>query len=159
MHDAAANGAADLFIVSLGPNCNQCVDCISETQERCGAPVLVVVSLDDVRLYAEAMQRGAYDGLGLPLNETEVVRIVGRALEGRRQDHVVGSRQRKLRREFFLTLSNFPQAITCDSAENKAITHGNDIADSRLMDGSLAPAVLWLLHNGERSTEKAMFEQ
>lgn len=46
-------------------------------------PVLIATGGVDVPLYLEAMRRGAFDCVGLPLNESELVRIVTRALEAR----------------------------------------------------------------------------
>ncbi len=43
-------------------------------------PVLIVADGVDVDLYLEAMRRGAFDCVGLPLNEKELTRIVTRAL-------------------------------------------------------------------------------
>ncbi len=43
-------------------------------------PVLIVADAVDVDLYLEAMRRGAFDCVGLPLNEKELTRIVTRAL-------------------------------------------------------------------------------
>ena len=45
--------------------------------------VLIVADALDVDLYLEAMRRGAFDCVGLPLNENELIRIVGRALDAR----------------------------------------------------------------------------
>jgi DNA-binding NtrC family response regulator len=45
--------------------------------------VLIVADGLDVDLYLEAMRRGAFDCVGLPLNETELTRIVARALQAR----------------------------------------------------------------------------
>jgi CheY-like chemotaxis protein len=44
-------------------------------------PVLVVSCGLDVHLYLQAMQHGAFDCVALPLNETELVRIVSEALQ------------------------------------------------------------------------------
>ncbi len=46
-------------------------------------PVLIVADSLDVDLYLEAMRRGAFDCLGLPLNENELIRIMTHALEAR----------------------------------------------------------------------------
>jgi len=50
--------------------------------ERMGQlpPVLIVACSADVDLYLEAMKRGAFDCISLPLNEKEFSRIVSRAL-------------------------------------------------------------------------------
>jgi DNA-binding NtrC family response regulator len=44
-------------------------------------PVLVVAEGMHVPLYLEAMRRGAFDCVGQPLHENEVMRMVARALE------------------------------------------------------------------------------
>jgi len=43
-------------------------------------PVVIVVCTLDVDLYLEAMRRGAFDCISLPLEEKEFARIVSRAL-------------------------------------------------------------------------------
>jgi DNA-binding NtrC family response regulator len=53
--------------------------CLGE--EPSAPPVLMVAGAMDVSLYLEAMRRGAFDCIGLPLNEMELLRIVSRALE------------------------------------------------------------------------------
>ncbi len=50
-------------------------------KEPSAPPVLIVAGAMDVSLYLEAMRRGAFDCIGLPLNETELLRIVSGALE------------------------------------------------------------------------------
>ncbi len=47
-------------------------------------PVVMVTASGDVHLYLEAMQRGAFDCIGLPLDAHEFERIVGCALEASR---------------------------------------------------------------------------
>ncbi len=46
-------------------------------------PVLIVTEGPDVHLYLEAMRRGAFDCVALPLNQQELLRIVKCALETR----------------------------------------------------------------------------
>ncbi len=46
-------------------------------------PVLIIVDDWDKDLYLEALKRGAFDGVALPLNEKEFIRIASRALEAR----------------------------------------------------------------------------
>ena len=43
-------------------------------------PVVIVACTADVDLYLEAMKRGAFDCVSLPINEKEFSRIVSRAL-------------------------------------------------------------------------------
>jgi DNA-binding NtrC family response regulator len=57
------------------------------------SPVLIVTAGVDVPLYLEAMRRGAFDCVGLPLNENELVRIVTRALEARHMQAAAGGRE------------------------------------------------------------------
>ncbi len=56
-------------------------------------PVLIVTGGVDVPLYLEAMRRGAFDCVGLPLNENELARIVTRALEARQMQTAAGGRK------------------------------------------------------------------
>ena len=46
-----------------------------------GPPVVVVVDSWHQNLYYEALQLGAFDGLGLPLDEKELTRIASKAAE------------------------------------------------------------------------------
>ena len=55
--------------------------------------VLTVADAMDVDLYLEAMRRGAFDCVGLPLNENELERIVSRALATRRLQAAAGGRK------------------------------------------------------------------
>lgn len=60
------------------------LDLISWLQEAPSPPpVLTVTEGEDVPLYLEAMGRGAFDCVPLPLNEREFIRIVARAFEAR----------------------------------------------------------------------------
>ncbi len=75
----------DLVIVALRQSFQSPLDLFSEERQvEKDPPVLVVADLLDVGLYLEAIQRGALDGVGLPLDENELIRIGGRALEARR---------------------------------------------------------------------------
>lgn len=51
-------------------------------------PVLTLASAFDVDLYLEAMRLGAYDCVGLPLAEKELVRLVSQAAELHRSRHL-----------------------------------------------------------------------
>ncbi len=55
--------------------------------------VLIVADAMDVDLYLEAMRRGAFDCVGLPLNENELERIVSQALETRHLQAAAGGRE------------------------------------------------------------------
>lgn len=44
-------------------------------------PVMVVGRALDMGLYLDAMQRGAFDCIGLPVDESELARIIAAALE------------------------------------------------------------------------------
>ena len=55
--------------------------------------VLTVADAMDVDLYLEAMRRGAFDCVGLPLNENELERIVSQALETRHLRAAAGGRK------------------------------------------------------------------
>jgi DNA-binding NtrC family response regulator len=47
--------------------------------------VLTLAAALDVDLYLEAMQLGAFDCAGLPLDRKELARLIGRAAEARFQ--------------------------------------------------------------------------
>jgi len=49
-----------------------------------GPPIVIVTASGDVDLYLEAMRRGAFDCIGLPLDPHELARIVACALEASR---------------------------------------------------------------------------
>jgi len=49
-----------------------------------GPPIVIVTASGDVDLYLEAMQRGAFDCIGLPVDANELARIVVGALEAGR---------------------------------------------------------------------------
>ena len=54
------------------------------SRESPSAPlVLIVADALDMDLYLDAMRRGAFDCVGLPLDESELLRIVSRALDAR----------------------------------------------------------------------------
>ena len=55
-------------------------------------PVVIVADSLDVDLYLEAMRRGAFDCVGLPLNEKVLVRIMAHALEGQYVEAYAGGR-------------------------------------------------------------------
>lgn len=49
-------------------------------------PVVVLTDCFDVDLYVEALRRGAYDGVGIPLDHKELLRVIRAAIaEGRSQ--------------------------------------------------------------------------
>ncbi len=75
---------ADLIVVRLC-RCLERVllEVLGWMQEAPSPPVLIVADALDVDLYLEAMRRGAFDCVGLPLNENELIRIMSRALEAR----------------------------------------------------------------------------
>ncbi len=56
-------------------------------------PVLIVTEGPDIHLYLEAMRRGAFDCVALPLNSHELIRIVTHALEARPLQASVGGGQ------------------------------------------------------------------
>lgn len=89
--DATWEHRADLIIARLSgcfPLPLQLLDSLEEFPSA--PPVLIVTSGADVHLYLEAMRRGAFDCVGLPLQENELIRIVTRALETRQTVAVGG---------------------------------------------------------------------
>lgn len=58
--------------------------------QTAGPPVVIVTPSGDVDLYLEAMRRGAFDCIGLPLYPQELARIVACALEASRARTVLG---------------------------------------------------------------------
>lgn len=85
--------AADLIVAGLGGYFRHPLELLSWLQQVPAAPPVLIVSGGvDVPLYLEAMQRGAFDCVGLPLNENELVQIVSRALETRHLQTAAGGR-------------------------------------------------------------------
>ncbi len=88
---AIRNREADLVIAPLcGCFCQplEMLDWLG--QEPAAPPVLIVTGAVDIHLYLEAMRRGAFDCVGLPLNENEVERIVSQALQARHRQAAAG---------------------------------------------------------------------
>jgi len=82
MEDLLESQWADLIIASLRPSFQSPLHLLARRREsRPLPPVVVVTDMMDINLYLEAIQRSAYDGLGLPLDKHELIRIAGRALE------------------------------------------------------------------------------
>lgn len=80
--EAIANHSMDLVVAHLCGCFEEPLECLHLLKRMASAPpVLVAVDFWNVTLYMEAMRRGAFDGLALPLDEKELVRIAARALE------------------------------------------------------------------------------
>lgn len=77
--------SVDLVIISLRRSCPECLDWLApQVRGETRPAVLVVADLHDVHLYMEALQRGAYDGLGFPIDEKELMRLAESALQAHR---------------------------------------------------------------------------
>lgn len=75
-------GQVHLVITELGAAFRAPLDFLNWLKTQAAAPpVLVVAEAAHVPLYLEAMRRGAFDCVGQPLHENEVMRMVTRALE------------------------------------------------------------------------------
>ena len=79
-------GEADLVVARLYCGFESALDLL-EWMKGLPAPppVIIVTEGRNIRLYLEAMQRGAFDCVGLPVDEQELRRIVAQALETRFQ--------------------------------------------------------------------------
>jgi len=76
------DGQAELVIADLSQTWLEPLDFLTWIRSQPSAPPVVIVSEEfHISLYLEAMRRGAFDGIGLPLSEPEVRRVVARALE------------------------------------------------------------------------------
>ncbi len=84
---AAVRGQeVDLIVTQLCGCFQRPLDMLAWLQQTPSAPpVVVVTAAADVDLYLEAMRRGAFDSVGLPLNDKELIRIVSSALGLRQQ--------------------------------------------------------------------------
>ncbi len=77
-------GQVDLVFARLAPDFDAPLELLTRLQAAPSAPpVLIVTEGSNVKLYLEAMRRGAFDCVGLPLLENEVLRIVSLAGEAR----------------------------------------------------------------------------
>lgn len=87
-----AGHSADLIVAALRQSFQSPLDLLTrQWRGEALPPVLVVTDMLDVHLYLEALQRGAFDGVGLPLDENELIRIAGRALEAHRLRHLTAA--------------------------------------------------------------------
>lgn len=74
--------SADAVVAWLCQSYRGPLDLLSRLKGVSGAPPVVVVTCGwDVNLYLEAMRRGAFDSVALPVEESELVRIVSAALQ------------------------------------------------------------------------------
>ena len=76
------NETVHLLMSWLGEAAQKQFELVDWLRSQPVAPPLVLVTTGgDVDLYLEAMRRGAFDCVGLPLDSQELTRIVTRALE------------------------------------------------------------------------------
>ena len=81
----------DLVVSWLAKDSRKSFELLDWLQSRPTAPAVILVTASgDVDLYLEAMQRGAFDCVGLPLDSRELTRIVTRALESRCASSLAG---------------------------------------------------------------------
>ena len=74
--------ATDLVVTWLSAEDQDGLELVTWLGEIPGAPpILVVCGALEMDLYLEVMRRGAFDCIGLPVNETELARIVGAAVD------------------------------------------------------------------------------
>ena len=74
-----ASEGVDLIVARVSSRFREPLELLAR-RVRALPPVLVVTG-NEVGLYLEAMCAGAFDGLGLPLDEQELMRIAKRALD------------------------------------------------------------------------------
>lgn len=78
----AESGNTDLVIGWLCGGYNGPLKLLTRLQANDDAPPVLVVSCGlDVHLYLQAMQHGAFDCVAVPLNESELMRIISQALQ------------------------------------------------------------------------------
>jgi DNA-binding NtrC family response regulator len=76
------SGLVDVVVTWLSPENKSAlalITCLDGTPNA--PPVLVVGRALDMGLYLDAMHRGAFDCIGLPVDENELARIIAAALE------------------------------------------------------------------------------
>ncbi len=84
-------GDVDLIVARLCRCFAEPLELLGRLQGAPSAPpVLIVTEGPDIHLYLEAMRRGAFDCVALPLDSHELIRIVTRALEARALQVTVG---------------------------------------------------------------------
>lgn len=77
-------GGLDLIVTQACPCCAEWKILLSESGfTKKLPPVILVADASDVEIYLEGMRRGAFDCVGLPVEETELVRVASLALETR----------------------------------------------------------------------------
>jgi DNA-binding NtrC family response regulator len=81
------SGPADLLVARLCAGARNELDDLRELRARPAfPPLLVVADSESVGLYLEAMQHGAFDCIGLPLDACELERIVQTAFDRQAKD-------------------------------------------------------------------------
>lgn len=77
-------GGPDLIVTQACPCCVEWKIILSaESFTKKLPPVVLVTDAFDADIYLEAMRRGAFDCVALPLNEIELIRVASRAVETR----------------------------------------------------------------------------
>jgi DNA-binding NtrC family response regulator len=72
----------DLILIELGGAGEVCLDWLSSLKQQCpDTQVIFVASMEDMHLWIEAIQRGAYDYLPTPLDTEELNRVMLNALQ------------------------------------------------------------------------------
>ncbi len=85
MKELVAGGDVDLVMVAVHDGQPETLDWLDERQQAAPAlPVVAVASTADVLGCLEALQHGALDGVELPVNESELLRVAETALLWRR---------------------------------------------------------------------------
>lgn len=78
------NRAVDLVMLPLEPSSCRPLELLNWLHGVNAPPVLTLATSLDVDLYLEAMRRGAFDCVGMPVEEKELFRLISKALETRR---------------------------------------------------------------------------
>jgi DNA-binding NtrC family response regulator len=74
-----------LIVSRICPCCREWEELLSRAERNQEfPPVVLLASGFEVDLYLEAMRRGAFDSIGLPLNENELLRVAASALRPRK---------------------------------------------------------------------------
>ncbi len=82
LHDALKMGMPDLIFVWLFPETRDLLDAFPVAKEfGPEIPVVAVTDAMNLDLYLEALKRGAFDAVGVPLNQRELLRITRSAVK------------------------------------------------------------------------------
>jgi len=80
----------DLILAHVCNKCRAPLEMLTRSNEHVHLPpVVLLATAHDMPVYLEGTRRGAFDCVGLPLQEKEFIRILARALQERSAAHLL----------------------------------------------------------------------